>query len=203
MKIETYPLGMLQANCYLIWKDNHVLIVDPGGSSKRIVEYITQQEAIVDAILLTHGHYDHIGGVEFFVKQFHCPVYISEADQLMIDNPKFNCSDTFEGFSSDIEIQHYTGNMKIENFTFEVMDAPGHTNGSVLLVFDDFICSGDVLFKQSIGRCDLPTGSNNKMFQTLSMIKGLNSKYKVYPGHGDSTTLYEEFLYNPFLKDIK
>lgn len=202
MKIDKFELGMYQANCYLIWDKNHVLIVDPGGSSKKIVEHINEKDGIVDAILLTHGHVDHIEGVDFFYSKYKCPVYVEEADFKMIENPKFNCSATFSGFTQQVNILFYQSNMNINNFEFDVISAPGHTNGSVLLVFDDIMFSGDVLFKNSIGRCDLPTGSNAKMFQTLKAIKMMSGDYIVYPGHGPKTTLQDEIKLNPFLKEM-
>lgn len=199
MKVERYVLGSLQANCYLIWDNQHVLIVDPGGSSKKVVEHIKEQEGIVDAILLTHGHYDHVAGVDFFRKHFLCPVYISADDEKLLRDSKLNCSSFVEEKVFNWPVETYDMSMSIGPFHFDVEDAPGHTNGCVLLVFDNFICSGDVLFKQSIGRCDLPTGSNTKMNQSLEKVKTLNPDYIVYPGHGDSTTIQEELINNPFL----
>ena len=198
MRVERYVLGSLQANCYLIWKENHVLIVDPGGSSKKIVEHIKKQNGIVDAILLTHGHYDHVAGVDFFTKCFPCPVYISEEDERLLRDSKLNCSSFIEETSFLWPTKSYGAKMAIGPFHFCVEDAAGHTNGCVLLIFDNFICSGDVLFKQSVGRCDLPTGSNTKMNTSLTKIKALNPDYIVYPGHGESTTIQEELLNNPF-----
>ena len=200
MKVERYILGDLQANCYLIWQDLHVVIVDPGSSSKKLVEHIKSQNGIVDAILLTHAHCDHVAGVESFVKQFSCPVYISAEDEKMLRDSKLNCSSMFQKGQSFLwPVTYYDAFVDVGKFHFFVEAAPGHTNGSVLLIFDNFICSGDVLFKQSIGRCDLPMGSSAKMSQTLNKIKTLNSDYIVYPGHGEATSIQEELVNNPYL----
>ncbi|TDW20360.1 glyoxylase-like metal-dependent hydrolase (beta-lactamase superfamily II) [Breznakia blatticola] len=200
MKVETYPLGDIQANCYLIWNDNHVLMVDPGGSSRKIAEHIAAENGIVDAILLTHGHFDHIAGVEHFQKLYKCPVYVSEQEKRMLKDPNINGSHRFQNHVVvDVDTKSYQMHEHIGNFDFEVFEAPGHSEGSVLLIFDDFIISGDVLFQMSVGRTDLATGSSNKMNQTLAKIKMLEKNYIVYPGHGPSTTLDFEKQNNPYL----
>ncbi len=201
MKVETYPLGNIQANCYLLWQDNHVLMVDPGGSSRKIAERIASDGGIVDAILLTHGHFDHIAGVEHFQKMYNCPVYASKEEAKLLADPQLNGSHQFgENISLDVDLTYYQSEEHIGPFTFEVFEAPGHSEGSVLLIFDDVIISGDVLFQMSIGRTDLATGSSNKMNQTLNRIKMLDKNYTVYPGHGPSTTLDFEKQNNPFFR---
>lgn len=200
MLIERFPLGAMQANCYLIWNNHKVLMVDPGGTSKRVAEHILSKGGELVAILLTHGHFDHSDGVNFFLKFFDCPVYISEEDAKIVNDFKLNCANDKNHPKINKKLSYYTTSMHLDGFSFEVVDAPGHTNGSVLLVFDTaFIMSGDVLFKESVGRCDLPTGSNTKMWQTLRYIKTMDPNYLVYPGHGEMSSLQEELINNPFL----
>lgn len=199
MKVEVYPIGDYQANCYLIWNEQHVLIVDPGGSSRKVVERIQQANGVVDAILLTHGHFDHFGGVDFFRKKFNCPVFIEAAELPLASNAKLNCSIAYHAIQLTPPVQFYQPQMRINNFTFEVIVAPGHTDGSVLLVFDTFMMSGDVLFKESVGRHDLPTGSYAKLMKTLESIKRMDPNLVVYPGHGECTTIHDEIVHNPFL----
>lgn len=199
-KIDSLVLGAYAANCYLLWNDGHVLIVDPGSKSPKIKELIEVQNGIVDGIFLTHGHFDHIAGVDALVKHYSCPVYINDLDVPLLTNPYLNVS---AGMNEVIvkakPIGLMPGRMQIGSFSFELIDAPGHSEGSCLMIWDDHMICGDVLFQGSIGRTDLVTGSNPKMFQTLQMIKTLDPNLKVYPGHGNTTTLLEELQTNPYL----
>lgn len=200
-KIDTFVLGMVQVNTYLLWEDNHVLIVDPGSKSIKLQETIAQGEGIVDAIVLTHGHFDHIAGVDALAKKYGCPVYISELDAPLLQDVELNAS-----FYDPIIVKtpaktYRPGKNVIGAFTLQVIDAPGHSEGSVMLLWDDKLICGDVLFQGSIGRTDLPKGSNTKMIQTLRMIRNtLDANLIVYPGHGPSTTLDMEFKHNPYLQ---
>lgn len=199
-RVEKFVLGMYMANCYLLWKENHVLIVDPGSTSRKLLNYLQEKEAIVDGILLTHAHFDHIGGVDYFASHFHCPVYVEADDEKMLTNRNLNCSLPGREVIVQSSVNNYAAGMnKLGIFDFEVHYAPGHTHGSVLLQFDDILFSGDVLFKESIGRTDLPLGSNAEMVNTLNYIKTLNPDLLVFPGHGDATTIGFELLHNPYL----
>lgn len=201
VKIDSLVLGSFAANCYLLWKNKHVLIVDPGSKSPKVHELIDAQGGIVDGIYLTHGHFDHIAGVDPLVHLYQCPVYINELDIPLLTNPYLNVS---AGMDHEVVLKSVPtalspGIHRIGEFTFELLDAPGHSEGSSLMIWEGCLICGDVLFQGSIGRTDLITGSNPKMYQTLQMIKTLNPDLKVYPGHGEKTTLLEELKSNPFL----
>lgn len=200
-KIETLMLSMYTANCYLLWQDEHVLIVDPGCANPRLYEYIEQQHGIVDGVYLTHGHYDHIGGCDDVVRHFHCPVYMYEVDMPMLQNPYLNVSAQGQEVVITAPVHALSaGKQNIGVFEVDILPAPGHTPGSCLLLWEQHIICGDVLFQGSIGRCDLPGGSQQDMMQSLQMIKTLDAHLDVYPGHGESTTLAEEFQTNPYLQ---
>ena len=199
--VETFPLGLYQANCYLLWKDNHVIMVDPGARSDALLSHLQNKEAVVDAICLTHGHFDHIGGVDFFASQFSCPVYVDEADIEMLKDTVLNGSIKGRESIVNTPVNFYqVGKNTIGSFTFEAIFAPGHSHGCTMLRFDTILFSGDVLFKGTIGRTDLLVSDPKEMKESLQMIKKLNPSLIVYPGHGESTTLKEELLYNPFLR---
>lgn len=200
MNVEKYVVGMYMANCYALWKGKHVLLIDPGSKSRKLMEKLEEEEAVVDAILLTHGHFDHIGGTDFFANKYHCPVYIDKEDEPMLTNPKLNCSLQNNETIIKTPVKYYkNGVQSIGEFTFEAINAPGHTNGCTLLKFDKHLFTGDVLFNMSIGRCDLPQGSSAKMHASLQMIKTFDPELIVLPGHGDTSLLHNEFKYNPYL----
>lgn len=201
IKIEKQVMGIYMANCYLLWKENHVIIIDPGSTSRKLLSHLIEKEAVVDAILLTHGHFDHIGGVDFFANEFHCPIYIDEADYKMTQDTSINGSIPGREGIVKSEISFYqTGINKVKNFEFEAIFAPGHTHGCTMLKFDNLLFSGDVLFKETIGRTDLVVSSNGEMMNTLNMIKTLDTNLIVYPGHGEATTILHELNNNPFLQ---
>lgn len=200
-KIDSLALGSFAANCYLLWKNKHVLIVDPGSKSPKVQMLIDGQGGLVDGIYLTHGHFDHIAGVDVLANYYHCSVYMNPLDIPLLSNPYLNVS---AGMEHEVVIKSKVtalepGINQIGEFAFELIDAPGHSEGSSLMIWEGNMICGDVLFQGSIGRTDLITGSNSKMAQTLRKIKQMDPNLKVYPGHGAITTLQEELLYNPFL----
>lgn len=201
-RIDTLILGPYATNCYLLWNDNHVLIVDPASRSNKIHQLITMHHGIVDGIYLTHGHFDHIAGVDAMVDHYHCPVYMNELDLPLLSDPDLNVS-AVSGLGNVIvksAVQALApGENKIGSFSFTLVDAPGHSEGSCLMLWENNMICGDVIFKGSIGRTDLIGGSNVKMAQSLQMIRTLNPDYLVYPGHGEQTTLWDEFKMNPYL----
>ncbi len=200
-KIDSLVLGSFAANCYLLWKNQHVLIVDPGSKSPKVQKLIDAQRGFVDGIYLTHGHFDHIAGVDLLANYYNCSVYMNPLDIPLLANPYLNVSAGMEHeviVKSEV-IALQPGINQIGEFAFELIDAPGHSEGSSIMLWEGNMICGDVLFQGSIGRTDLFTGSNTKMIQTLEKIKQMEPNLKVYPGHGPTTTLQEELLHNPYL----
>lgn len=197
-QVEKLVLGPLGTNTYLLKEDGHCIIFDPASNPKKILE--KTEGYTVDAICLTHGHFDHIQAVDRLVKELKCDVFISEYDEpLLRDSTKNMSASMGKPFEVNAKVKYYQSLTKIGQFDFEVIEASGHTKGSVLLLIDDLMFCGDVLFKEGIGRCDLFGGSFSQMKSTLKDVMKLTKDYKMYCGHGDDTTLYEEFKNNPYL----
>ena len=199
MKISYVTVGDYQTNCYVLEEKGHYLIIDPGSRYKKILTLLPEEGAVVDGILLTHGHLDHIGAVDKLVSLFHCPVYISEADMEMARNPRLNLSEYDPVVVNSKMTKIKEGRSHIGNFTVDTYETPGHTQGSLVFVIGNAMFSGDTLFHLSVGRTDLPTGSNSELRNSLKLLKNLDDSLEVYPGHDEITTLGFEKENNPFL----
>ena len=192
---HTLPLGAYQTNCYIIHDDSshHCCIIDPGYEADTILDKIEELGLTVEAILLTHGHFDHVGAVRDIVAETGCKVYLCEADLAMptqlTAGPLYYTDLYGEG---DV--------LKLAGLSFKVLHTPGHTPGSVCLQCEDSIFSGDTLFWGSCGRTDLPGGSWSTIQKSLKRLAALEEDYQVYPGHGGSTTLRDEKRYNPYMR---
>ena len=199
-EIQRYVLGMVQVNTYVLWNDNHVLIIDPGSKSNKLQSVLDEAGAIVDGIFLTHAHFDHIGGVDAFAKKYNAPLYMNELDAPLLSDPRLNLS----GYDPLVVLTKpnflMPGKQKIGTFEVTIYDAPGHSEGCSMLEWGNNLFSGDVLFQGSIGRTDFYTSSNTKMMQSLKRIKEMNPDLVVYPGHGEATTIKNELQWNPFLQ---
>lgn len=199
--------GALQTNCYLISHPEtlETILVDPPDEAGRIQREIEKNGLKPVVILLTHGHFDHMGGADLLRKKYQISVYCCETEAEVTKNPEWNLSGMFgKGFSftvdgtfRDGEILHYLGE------EIEVIATPGHTKGSCCFYFsrEGFLLSGDTLFAESVGRTDFPTGSGGKLQQSITeRIYCLAEETVVYPGHYEETTIGHEKKYNPCVR---
>lgn len=201
MNVKTLPLGPLQTNCYILYKDQQALIIDPGNEGHKIIEFIKKENLIPQAILLTHAHYDHIGAVDEIRKHYNLDVYLHELESTWISNPPYNSSGLFQHTSEPEHILS-EGKLTIGNFSFSVIHTPGHSPGSVSFIFpeDQKIFSGDVLFKYGVGRTDLYESSPQSLVHSLrEKLYKLPNDFVVYPGHGTTTTIGDEKINNPYV----
>lgn len=202
MEIKKMSLGAFQTNCYVISNENkQCIIIDPGANGKKVNKYLKENELILEAIFLTHGHFDHIGAVDYLYNLYNCDVYINELDIPLLHDKNLNLS-TFETpFVISCPIKNAVDRIIIADFDVEWLHLPGHCPGSSMIRFvnENIIFSGDVLFLGSIGRFDFPLSSKHDTMLSLNKIKELNYDAIIYPGHGESTTLKTEQQNNPYL----
>ena len=192
MNIQKLTLGLYQTNIYILSNDTEAVVIDPGYEPDIILDALEGKE--LKAILLTHGHFDHVGAVKELVAETGCKVYIHAADLSlppMITAGQLYYTHTYaEGDTIS----------PIEGAQLNVLHTPGHTPGSVCLLLGDQMFSGDTLFEGSCGRMDLPGGDQLQMHQSLNRLVSLQADYHIHPGHGGSTTLSAEKRYNPYMR---
>ena len=207
MKIEKFVLGPVGTNCYIVSNDDTMecFIVDVAACPPEFVSHIKNAGLTVKAVLLTHGHFDHIMGLDRFLEEFPVPVYACTAEREVLESAQLNSSAgmlgqpyTFTGarFVKDGDLLDVAG-MKIQ-----VIQTPGHTIGGCCYYIADenVLFSGDTLFRASVGRTDLPTGSISALVRSVTdRLLVLPDETRVYPGHMEETTIGYEKQYNPFL----
>ena len=206
LQVQMIPVGMLETNAYLLTDTatGKTAVVDPGVAQSDLMQAI-QKIGVenVTAILLTHGHYDHIGGVAAIQKETGATVYIGEQDGEFPSRSSLNLDAMLQGrltpFTPDVLLQD-GDTVQLGETALRVLHTPGHTAGSICFVADGVLLSGDTLFHGSMGRTDFPTGSPAKMMESLQRLARLEGDYAVYPGHGPESTLEWERQHNPYLR---
>ena len=194
LKTEILTLGTYQTNTYIIREENSTscCVIDPGYQAGTILSALKRRGLTLDAILLTHGHFDHVGAVRDLAADTDCRVFLCIEDTFL--PPMFTAgplyyTDTYGEGSV----------LNIAGLYIHVIRTPGHTPGSVCLIVDNAIFTGDTLFEGSCGRTDIG-GDWTQLQTSLNRLSNLEADFTVYPGHGPSTTLAAEKKYNPFMR---
>jgi len=208
MKIDYLILGGYQTNCYVLRKDDSAkdcLIIDPGLEAAELIEFLDEQKLNPIAVVLTHGHIDHIAGLTVLRNQFpEIKVYIHNLDAEMLTDPNINLSAmsgmTFVTDAEDVSLKN-RDIIDLAGMKLRVLHTPGHTPGGISLYSKEagVVFVGDTLFADSIGRTDFPGGSMSQLLNSVrEKLFTLPEETEVYPGHGPATTIAAEKAHNPF-----
>jgi glyoxylase-like metal-dependent hydrolase (beta-lactamase superfamily II) len=208
IRVETVPLGPIGTNCYVVRANAsspEAVVVDPSGDAAELRLLLARLGARCAAILVTHGHWDHLVGVGDLATGTGAPVHMAEGERVLLEEP--------ERFTpTGISMRPYTPDVLLEGgetlelagMTFDVLSVPGHSPAHLAYHVDGYLFSGDVLFAGSVGRTDLPGADWDTLVESIrSLVDAFPAETVVYPGHGPATTLGEELARNPFLAELR
>ena len=205
MQVMCIPVGELDTNCYLVWDaQRQALILDPGDDVDVILQAVDREALTVQAVVLTHVHFDHMLAAEAVCRACHAPLWAGAGDAAALADPKRNLSAYFQP-SAPITLTadrllHEGDVLAVGEESLTVWETPGHTPGSLSLVGENAVFSGDTLFAGSMGRIDFPGGDGRAMVRSLRRLAALPAERTVYAGHGPSTTIGQERATNPYLR---
>lgn len=202
MRVLSLMVGPIMTNCYILCDEAAKVcaVIDPGDEAGRIEEEIASSGCTPTMILLTHGHFDHCTGVADLLEKWpELPVYIHEADVVDTVGDQLKFCRLGE---KNQRYYHEGDKLTVGNLTLDVMETPGHSQGSVSLLVEGqhVIFSGDTLFRGNCGRCDFPGGDYRAMLRSLGRLGKLEGQYTVYPGHEEATDMDYERKANPYMR---
>ncbi len=211
-KVGMFTLGMVGTNCYFVFKEDvtdeegnrHCIFFDPADRGARIFETLKENHIVIDLILLTHGHFDHIGGAKELMDLSGARLGCLREEEALCKDPFLNLGNSYGMDLSVTPDYLYRDDEEISaaGLKCRVLKTPGHTSGSCCYYFEDdgILISGDTLFEESVGRTDFPTSSTSELIRSVKdKIFVLPDETLVYPGHGEMTTVGHEKQYNPFI----
>ncbi|NLL45969.1 MAG: MBL fold metallo-hydrolase [Clostridiales bacterium] len=196
MLIKTFVVGQLQTNCYIVTDEKTLdcAVIDPGAQASVILDYLESNKLKARAIFITHGHFDHTTAAETVMKATGADMYIH----------RLECADKRNAQMKYVPpkgVKHYAegDEIRVSGLVFKVLETPGHSPGSVTLMCEDALFTGDTLFRDSCGRTDFEGGSMSVMLKSLKRLYELEGDFEVYPGHADHTSLSRERSVNYYM----
>ncbi len=206
MKVEKFVTGIISTNCYLAINEEtkQAVVIDPAACPSYLMSHIKSEGLKVEAILLTHGHFDHIMGIDGFLSEFDVPVYVHEGDADAMEDPVLNQSSTYTSGYTFGKARYLRDRQTLElaGYTFRVIHTPGHTKGGCCyyVASEDVLFSGDTLFQNSVGRTDFVNSSTSDLVHSVrEKLFLLPDDTIVYPGHMGETKIGHEKKYNPYV----
>ncbi|MBP2027633.1 glyoxylase-like metal-dependent hydrolase (beta-lactamase superfamily II) [Acetoanaerobium pronyense] len=204
MFLQRLEAGIYGVNCYIVGDENtqKCIVIDPGGDFEKINEILLENEFQLKYVVLTHGHGDHIGATKRLLTEYDCKLVAHFLEKDILNDPKLNLSNQIGNEEIVLEADLYVhDNDKIElgDLNIQIIHTPGHTKGSITLIINDNLFTGDTLFSGSIGRTDLYSGDFSQMKKSLNKLKSLDDEFVVFPGHGPASRLGIEKVTNPYL----
>ena len=202
INIKQIPNGKWKENCYVVNNNKRdAFIIDPGGEEEKIIDFIEKNKLNIKAILNTHAHYDHIGAVKYIKDKYNIPFFLHSKDEKLLKTANLYAKlfdgtglikiPTVDHYFEEIDIQKY-----ITVFPIKVLYTPGHTWGSICLLIEDCLFTGDTLLNGRIGRTDLPGGDEQALRESLKTLSKIPKHVRIYPGHGTSSTIGNELKCN-------
>ncbi|WP_298704241.1 MBL fold metallo-hydrolase [uncultured Veillonella sp.] len=196
MEILKRPLGLYRTNCYVLKEEGKALVIDPGFHPKRVIEMIGSAQLL--AILLTHGHCDHICAVDGVKEVFDVPIYMHEGDRALLYT-KRRMPSAYKNLCNSPFIPIEEGHMEWGPFSIDVFEMPGHSKGSVMYQWGSHLFTGDTVLKNSVGASVNFNGSQKELEESLNRFKTWDPKLIIHPGHAEDSTIGAELANNPFL----
>ena len=207
LKLKIFPTGDLEVNAYLVFDEDtkDCFLIDCPAPFNKYRDFILDNNLNLKFLVITHGHYDHIGGVEGLLSEFSIPFYVQKDDLPMLVNPLNNGSLTFNSHAISIKqapvFCEDGDSIFLGEDRLKIIETPGHTLGSISLLMNNWLFSGDTLFYRSVGRTDFPFSSPKRLQKSIKdKLFKLDPKTLVYPGHGRQTSIEEEMESNPFVE---
>ncbi len=203
MNVITLPVGDMAVNCYIIYTGANAAVIDPGDDFEVILKVLKENNLTPAWVLLTHGHFDHIGAVKN-LQDLGAKVYVSAEDEKMLGDNYASMGAYFgiytEACRADVLVSDGQ-ELVLDKMKLKVIATPGHTAGSVCYLVNDILFSGDTLFCQSVGRSDFPGGDGQTLINNIKQkLFVLNDDVRVLAGHGEATTIFNEKRFNPFVR---